>query len=184
MALLAARVLVGEDGVLDPTCADMAASPLPRAGEPGVPVLGFVACGAVVRRDAFLDAGGFDPVVHFPGEEERLALDLAAAGWQLVYDERVVAYHHPSSLRPPRLARRSLEQRNALLTAVMRRPWPVVARIVRDMAIRDAPSALGLVRAVPRLGAALRARRPLPAAVEQRRRLLDGGGEPAPPVRS
>lgn len=61
LALVAARILVGDDATLDPMCAEMAASPLPAApGSPGPSVLGFAACGAVVRRDAFLRVGGFD----------------------------------------------------------------------------------------------------------------------------
>lgn len=174
LGLLAARVLIGEDAV-DPTCAEMAASPLPPTpGVVGVPVLGFVACGAVVRREAFLEAGGFDPVVRWPGEEERLALDLVAAGWDVVYEEHVVAHHRPSSLRQPPLARRALEERNALLTAVMRRPWRVIARTATAMARGDTGARLGLVRAVPRLPRALRARRQVPPELEARRALLDG----------
>ncbi len=52
------------------------------------------------------------------GEEELLALDLAAAGWKLVYDPAVVARHHPSPVRDPR--RRRLLARNRALTAWMR----------------------------------------------------------------
>jgi hypothetical protein len=49
-------------------------SPLPRQPDlPGPPVLGFVACGAVVRRSAYLAVGGFSPVVFFLGEETLLA---------------------------------------------------------------------------------------------------------------
>jgi GT2 family glycosyltransferase len=59
VAVLAARVLVGRRETLDPVCALMARSPLPAdAGLPGPRVLGFVACGAVVRRDAVLTVGG------------------------------------------------------------------------------------------------------------------------------
>ena len=48
------RVLVGTDERLEPACAAMAASPLaPEPGLPGPRVLGFVACGAVVRRSAY-----------------------------------------------------------------------------------------------------------------------------------
>src|SRR5919108_2255895 len=55
LAVLAARVLVGPDQRLDPACDRMAHSPLPSAADlPGPSVLGFVACGAVVRRVAFL----------------------------------------------------------------------------------------------------------------------------------
>src|SRR4051794_26626930 len=57
---LAARGLVEPGRPLDPTCAEMAASPLPAPpGLPGPAVLGFVACGAVVRREALLGCGGF-----------------------------------------------------------------------------------------------------------------------------
>ncbi len=60
LAVVAARVLVGPGEALDPVCALMARSPLPvEAGLPGPRVLGFVACGAVVRRDAVIDVGGF-----------------------------------------------------------------------------------------------------------------------------
>jgi GT2 family glycosyltransferase len=173
LGLLAARVLVGEDERLDPTCAEMAVSPLDSpATMPGRAVLGFVACGAVVRREAFLAAGGFDPVVRFPGEEERLSLDLAAAGWQLAYVEDIIAHHHPSSTRAPGLERRALEQRNELLTAVMRRPWPAVRATVAGKLRGDRAARLGVLRAVPRLPWALVRRRRLPADVERARQLL------------
>ena len=173
LALVAARVLVGDQERLDPVCAQMARSPLPRPVDlPGPAVLGFVACGAVVRRSAFLDAGGFDPVVRFFGEEERLALDLAAEGWGLAYVDSVVAHHHPSSNRPASTSRRALGVRNELLTAVMRRPWPVVIDLIRRSARRGRPGLLGLARAVPRLPRALLARRPIPRDLEAQRQLL------------
>ncbi|HEX8805223.1 MAG TPA: glycosyltransferase, partial [Acidimicrobiales bacterium] len=104
LGLVAARVLVGPAERVDTVSAAMAASPLPRPpdGGAGPAVLGFLACGAVVRRRAFLQAGGFSPVTFFMGEEGALALDLAAAGWELAYVDRVVAHHHPApSQRDP-----------------------------------------------------------------------------------
>jgi len=81
VGLLAGRVLVGDEERLDPVSAAMAAAPLGAHPEGAGPdVFGFLACGAIVRREAFLQVGGFDPVVHFPGEEERVALDLIEAG--------------------------------------------------------------------------------------------------------
>src|SRR4051794_32357037 len=101
LGLLAARVLVGPGETIDPSCAMMAASPLPtRADLPGPSVLGFLACGAVVRRSAFLEAGGFEARFGVGGEEELLAMDLAAAGWGLAYCKDVVAHHHPTSCGP------------------------------------------------------------------------------------
>jgi GT2 family glycosyltransferase len=168
LGLLAATILVGDDERLDPVCREMAHSPLPaRPDLPGPPVLGFVACGTVVRREAFLAAGGFDDVVHFGGEEERLALDLASRGWGLSYVDDVVAHHHPSATRDGRAARRTLLARNRLLTALMRRPWPVVCRDAR-LAGRD-----GFVQAVPRAAQALRRRAVVPVELEHELRLLE-----------
>jgi GT2 family glycosyltransferase len=173
LGLLAGRVLVGEDERPDPTWATMADSPLGTAPDlPGPSVLGFLACAAVVRRSAFLGAGGFDEVVFFMGEEERLALDLAGMGWGLSYVERVVAHHHPSPVRDAG-ARQALVERNRLLTAVMRRPWPVVLGVTAS-AVRSGPAGRrALAQALPRLPRALAARRRLPAHVEEARRRLD-----------
>ncbi|NUW34419.1 glycosyltransferase [Nonomuraea sp. SMC257] len=175
LAVLAARVLVGPQERLDPVCEEMARSPLGREPDlPGPSVLGFLACGAVVRGDAFLEAGGFDDVIFFFGEEERLAVDLAAKGWGLAYVDDVVAHHHPSPSRDPR-GRKELATRNSVLTAVLRRPWSVVAR--RSLAaLRQGPNGWrGLRTAVPRLRPALAQRRGLPPAVERARRLLEDG---------
>jgi GT2 family glycosyltransferase len=172
VGLVAGRMLVGPDERLDPLCEVMAASPLPaRAATPGVPILGFMACGAVVRREAFLEAGGFDPVTFFYGEEDRLAWDMAAAGWDLVYLDSVVAHHHPQQ-SAGRDGRRRLMTRNDLLTAVMRRPWPVVAAAWWRAARAGAEGRGGARDALPRLPAALRRRRRLPQHVEQQIRLL------------
>src|SRR5919112_42565 len=94
------RTLVGPEERLDPFCDLLAASPLPSdVPLPGPRILGFMGCAAMVRREAFLAVGGFDDVVRFPGEEERLAWDLTAAGWPLAYLDTAVVHHHPSPLR-------------------------------------------------------------------------------------
>src|SRR4051812_20222956 len=66
LGLIAARTLVGPEQRLDPVAAAMALAPLGTPGDlPGPAVLGFLACASIVRREAFLAAGGFDPVVFF-----------------------------------------------------------------------------------------------------------------------
>jgi GT2 family glycosyltransferase len=146
LALLAARVLVGDELRVDPTSTVMRCSPLPRPPDlPGPAVLGFLACGAVVRRDAFLAVGGFSPLLFFLGEESILAYDLAVAGWSLAYADDVVAEHHPATVVRESVARRRLHERNDLLTAWLRRPLPVAlshtARLVRQA--RSDPAARG-----------------------------------------
>ncbi|MFL6138902.1 MAG: glycosyltransferase family 2 protein [Frankiaceae bacterium] len=142
LALLAARVLVGDDLRIDATSALMRSSPLPRPPDlPGPAVLGFLACGAIVRRDAFLGAGGFSSLLHFLGEEAMLAYDLAAAGWALAYADDVVAEHHPSTVVRESAARRRLHARNDLLTTWLRRPLPVAIAATGRLARRGARDA-------------------------------------------
>jgi GT2 family glycosyltransferase len=173
LAVLAGHMLVGGENRPDPICASMADSPLGRSEDlPGPSVLGFLACGAVVRRQAYLDAGGFDDVIFFMGEEERLALDLATLGWGLAYVDRVVAHHHPSPSRDT-VARLARAARNRLLTAVLRRPWPVVLRAVAEDLRGGRSGWVAVLEAVPVLPRALARRRVLPPHVEAARRLLD-----------
>jgi GT2 family glycosyltransferase len=177
LGLVAARTLVGPEEHDDPTSERMAASPLGREpGQPGPSVLGFLACSAVVRRDAFLAVGGFSRVLHFAGEETLLAYDLAARGWQLCYVDSVVAHHHPSEVRPDRLTRDVLELRNEALVAWMRRPAAVAVGAGLGLLRRIPkypPAGLAAAHALLRLPVALARRRRLPAEVEHRIRLLD-----------
>ncbi|HEV8219223.1 MAG TPA: glycosyltransferase family 2 protein, partial [Streptosporangiaceae bacterium] len=76
----------------------MARSPLRDGGT--AEVLGFLACACVVRKEAFLRAGGFSQLLFFIGEERLLSYDLAAAGWARRYLPDVVAVHEPSATRP------------------------------------------------------------------------------------
>ena len=174
LGLLAGRILVGPAERPDPTSVLMAESPLGREPDlPGPSVLGFLACGSIVRRAAYLGAGGFDSVVEFLGEEARLALDLAAQGWGLAYVDAVVAHHHPSPSRGTSRQRQARLVRNDLLTAVMRLPWPVVVDTVREAVVAGgAAGRRGAWQSVPRIPQALRRRRVVPASVESRRRLL------------
>jgi GT2 family glycosyltransferase len=177
IGLLAARTLVGPDQVPDPICAAMAHSRLGRRPRlPGPSVLGFLACSAVLRREAFLAAGGFHPLLGFGAEEHLLALDLAAAGWELVYADEVVAHHQPAPERGSQAVRERLVDRNDLLTAWLRRPVRLALRRSAALAVRAArhPQTAGtLGRTLVRLPAALAARAPLPAHVERQARLLD-----------
>jgi GT2 family glycosyltransferase len=175
LAVLAARVLVGPEERLDPVCREMAHSPLPPADDlPGPPVLGFIACGAVVRRSAFLEVGGFDVRLGVGGEEELLSVDLAARGWGLAYVEEVVAHHHPSPSRDPS-GRRRVQVRNALWSAWLRRPLGGAARRTAHVAVQGMhqPGALsGVLAAVRGLPWVLRERRPVQRDLEHALRTL------------
>jgi len=177
LGLVAGRVLVGPEEREDPVNEAMARSPLPPDGEaPGPRVLGFVACGAVVRRAAYLAVGGFHPTYGIGGEEELLALDLATAGWGLSYVETVVAHHHPSSGRDP-VARRGGQVRNALWTAWLRRSPRHAMRRTREVLRAAGPSLEavgGAVDALRGLRWVAAERRPVTAELEADLRRLEG----------
>jgi GT2 family glycosyltransferase len=119
-----------------------------------------------VRRQAFLDVGGFAPLLPIGGEEELLAIDLRSAGWALVDRPDVRIRHAPHSSDGGRDGRRSALMRNSLLVGAMRRPVGVVAREVATLtsrAVRDPEARTALSGAARRL----------PAAMSQRRRIAD-----------
>ncbi len=177
VALVAPRVLVGPHEREDPVNVAMARGGL--RGDPllpGEPVVGFVACAAVVRRSAFLEVGGFDARYGMGGEERRLALDLAAAGWELRYVPSVVAHHRP----PPahgRAGRRASTLRNDLWTAWLRRPPGSAAResvrLVRALGLRR-ETAAGVGAALAGAAWVARERSVVPPRVEGWLTALDG----------
>lgn len=178
VAVVAARILVGEHGGLDPTCALMERSPLPcDPGFPGRRVLGFLACGAVVRREAFLTAGGFGTRLRYRGEERLLAVDLARMGWHVAYVPEIVAHHAPA----PRVSSgpgcpRELEVRNAIWFAWLRRPLtaaPASTFAGIRSGLADAEALRGTLRAVAGLPVVLRERALLPHEVEVELRMLE-----------
>jgi GT2 family glycosyltransferase len=181
VGLVTGRILVGSDERLDPMSAAMAAAPLGTSpGGAGPDVLGFAACAAVVRRSAFLAAGGFDDVVRFPGEEERLTFDLAEAGWLLSYVDELVVHHHPSPLRGSAADRQTRITRSAVLTAVMRQPWSTVGALVTSSVRAGGPVRAGVPAAVPSLPGAIRRRRVISPALQERRRRFAGSAPAVP----
>ena len=148
---------------------------LARADDlPGPSVLGFIACGAVVRRSAFLEVGGFDARLGVGGEEELLSVDLAARGWGLAYVDEVVAHHHPSPSRDPS-GRRRVQVRNALWSAWLRRPLGGAARQTAHLAalaLHQPGASSGLLLAMLGLPWVLRERRPVPDELEAALRTL------------
>ncbi|MEU0154631.1 hypothetical protein [Micromonospora fulviviridis] len=146
---------------------------------PGPTVLGFLACAVVQRRDAYRQVGGFAERLGTYGEEALLAMDLAAAGWNLAYVPELVAHHLPVPAGRDPGARRRAEARNRVLTAALRRPGSVLRAGVAD-AWRDPTGRAGLRDAARQAGWVLRHRRRLPAEVEAALATLSRVGATAP----
>src|SRR5215212_793123 len=127
LAIVSGKVLVGEDERLDPTCELMARSPLRRRRPlPGPTLLGFLAGASMVRRSAFIEAGGFERRFFIGGEEELLAIDLATRGWEMAYVDDVVVHHHPSQIGRDDAGRRRVQVRGRLWVTWLRRPLHLV----------------------------------------------------------
>ncbi|HEU4684764.1 MAG TPA: glycosyltransferase [Nitrospira sp.] len=179
VAVLTARVLVGPEEREDPTCLEMAHSPLhPDMHLPGSPILGFLAGASVVRRSALLDVGGFEPRLFIGGEESLVAMDLAAAGWQMVYVHDLIVHHYPSSARD-HSRRRRLLLRNAIWIAWLRRPFSSAVkqtlRLVNTHASESPePTRASMLReALAGLPWIIRRRRVVPQTVEAKIRRLE-----------
>jgi GT2 family glycosyltransferase len=172
IAVVSGAVLVGATGALDHTCRFMAASDISRhdSALPGHGVIGFLAGASVVRRDAVLACGGFEPRLFLGCEEKLLAVDLAARGWSLRYVPEVTAEHHPSPRRTTAL-RASILLRNEILFHWLRRSRERAIRAT-FVAARHAPRETIRLRAVWSalfaLSWAIPASRRLPARVERR----------------
>jgi GT2 family glycosyltransferase len=173
LGLIAARIVVEPYGHTDPTCCRMEASPLDDEPDlPGSPVIGFLACGAIARRAAVLECGGFHARYGFGGEEHLLAVDLAVAGWGLAYVEEVLAHHQPVS--GPRGWQGPRGLRNELWSTWLRRPLPRATRLTVALAARGQKGSMrGLASALRGLPWVMRERRVVPSHVERRLRLLD-----------
>lgn len=153
----------------------MAASPLPHLAGIGPVVLGFVACAAVVRREAYLQTGGFHRRFGVGGEEQLLAIDLARRGWLCAYADDVVAHHAPDT-GTARPGRRRVQERNDLWTAwLRRRPGVALGRFAAALhgAAGDDVTRAALLDALRGLWWVLPERRRIPAGLEHALDQLD-----------
>lgn len=175
LGLLAGKILVGEAQVLDPVCEAMAQSPLPQlVPMPGPAILGFIACGAIVRKEAFLSAGGFHEQFGIGGEEELLAVDLLAMGWGLSYTEDVIGYHFPSPVRNTD-RRIQVQTRNSLWFTWLRRPFQQAIRQtfrVYQQGKKDPNIRKGFTESFQHIRQIVRYRRVVPQQIEQQLQLL------------
>jgi GT2 family glycosyltransferase len=176
LAVVNARIVVEPGGADDPIVAELRDSPVPGPDWLPGPALGsFLAGASVVRRDAFLAAGGFSARLWLGGEEELLATDLLSAGWELCYLDDLAVHHRASTSRDTRLRRR-VGLRNTLWFTWLRRPFAPALRRTLFLARtvpHDRTSALGAWDAVRGLPWLITQRRPRRATVEARLSGLD-----------
>ncbi|RBY78982.1 glycosyltransferase family 2 protein [Geodermatophilus sp. TF02-6] len=171
LAVVTARILVEPGGAEDPIVPELRDSPVRGADWLPGPALGsFLAGASVLRRDAFTEVGGFSERLWLGGEEELMAGDLAAAGWELCYLPALTVHHQASTARDPHKRRRD-GIRNTLWTTWLRRPLrPALRRtghLLRTVP-RDRLSVLAVLDALRGLPWVLRERQVLPPHAEAR----------------
>lgn len=172
VGILAGQVLVGNARAVDPTCRRMSRSPLPaHRPMPGKSVLGFVCCGAIVRKAAFLACGGFETRFGIGCEETLLALNMRERNWDVVYAEDLIAFHHPSP--GGRDNRQWIQVRNDLWTVWLKRRWTFAGTYTCRLLVRlREPSVRqGFGQAVRELPWIMRQRAPVDAQLEKELRL-------------
>jgi GT2 family glycosyltransferase len=171
LAVVTARILVEPAGTEDPIVAELRDSPVRGADWLPGPALGsFLAGASVLRVDAFTAVGGFCERLWLGGEEELMAGDLAAAGWELCYLPQLTVHHHASVVREHHRRRRD-GIRNTLWTTWLRRPLrPALRRTLHLLRTvpRDRVTADALWQAARGLPWVLRERRVLPPHAEAR----------------
>ncbi|MEU2030687.1 glycosyltransferase family 2 protein [Nocardia amamiensis] len=170
------RCLVAPDLREDPITPELRYSPVPGPDWlPGPALLGVMAALSAFRVSAFRQVGGFSRRLWFGGEEELLALDLAAHGWWMCWVEDMLIHHEPSPTRDP-THRRRLGIRNTLWTLWLRRPARSAARrtaAVLRSAPADRTTAAAVVETLRGLPWVLRERKVLPPCVESGLVLLE-----------
>jgi GT2 family glycosyltransferase len=171
LAVVTARILVEPGGREDPIVPELRNSPVRGADWLPGPALGsFLAGASVLRRQAFDEVGGFCERLWLGGEEELMAGDLAARGWELCYLPELTVHHQASTARDPHKRRRD-GIRNTLWTTWLRRPLRPALRRTRHLlrtVPRDRLSLLGVLDALRGLPWVLRERRVLPPLAEAR----------------
>ncbi|MBF6469682.1 glycosyltransferase [Nocardia beijingensis] len=163
------RCLVAPDLREDPITPELRYSPVSGPDWlPGPALLGVMAALSAFRVSAFREVGGFSRRLWFGGEEELLALDLAAHGWWMCWIEDMLIHHEPSTSRDA-THRRRLGIRNTLWTLWLRRPARSAARrtaAVLRSAPADRTTAAAVLETLRGMPWVLRERKVLPPQVE------------------
>ncbi len=91
---------------------------------PSLHTASFSSSGAVIRREVFLELGGYPGFFGHAYEEPDFGLRCVAARWHVRYDTSLVVRHHYSGRNRNELRTHQLHSRNEQWSIWMRCPWP------------------------------------------------------------
>ena len=171
VALLAARTVVWPSQCDDPLTAALADSPLGRdPALPGPSILGFLACSAVVRKDAFEAVGGFKQDIALPRRGAALVLGPVRPRVGPLLLSPIGGVPPAVGDAPGRRCPGRSESAKRGIAAWLRRParrCVATSAALARAATRDTAHARALGEALRLLPTVLRERRRLPADVEK-----------------
>lgn len=105
---------------------DASPAACPSAGQ----IRYFTGCASLLRRDAYLAAGGFPTDIFAYGEEPDLSLRLLDQGYECWLEPGAIMYHQPSTINRSRYRQRYWILINAARTACRLHPWFLVPGMV------------------------------------------------------
>lgn len=175
LTVINAKILIREEGKIDPISEEMASSPLKDTAKlPGTVLLSFMGGATAMRRDAFLGAGGYERKLFLGGEEELLASEIVRRGGQMRYIDDIIVRHFPSNQSAEKL--RWYGIRNALWFAWRRRSASSAWRWTKYI-VGSTPKRMNLFRGIAGflrgIFWVIRTRNPLPRQIEKQYRKLD-----------
>lgn len=93
--------------------------------------------GAAIRREAFLQLGGYPGFFFHAYEEPDFALRCVAAGWQVRYEPALLVRHHFTTLQRNEIRTHHRHARNEAWSALLRCPAPQVFAVLLFRAVRQ-----------------------------------------------
>jgi N-acetylglucosaminyl-diphospho-decaprenol L-rhamnosyltransferase len=172
---IAAKIFAYEEQKPDPINRYFETSPLPQFVEmPGNSLMGFLECAVVMRKNAFMEVGGYDSYLNFGAEGALFAMDMVTKGWGITYAPDVIAYHYPSTIREMS-SRYQWGTKNAVIRAWMRRPIKSALKetfIQLKLGMKDNNILKGCVSALTGIPYILQKRKVVPSHVEEMLYLL------------
>ena len=84
----------------------------------------YASSSAAIRRNAYLEVGGYAPLFYHVYEEPDFALRCTSAGWQVKYETLLHVRHHYSGLQRNEMRGHQFHARNELWSVIMRCPAP------------------------------------------------------------
>jgi GT2 family glycosyltransferase len=97
----------------------------------------FANSGAAIRRDVFLELGGYPEFFFHAYEEPDFALRCVCAGWQVWYEPSLLVRHHFTAVQRNEVRTHQRHARNEFWSIVLRCPMPQLFLIAAFRGLRQ-----------------------------------------------